>query len=59
MEGEKKDPRELAETHGLVLNISYSLLEGPPDAERLTIEVYPDVIAQIIANSSQTQGTGP
>jgi hypothetical protein len=49
----------LAESNGLVLNISHSLLEGPPDAESLTIEAHPDVIAQIIANASPIQGTGP
>jgi hypothetical protein len=48
----------LAERHGLILNISHSLLEGPPDAERLTVESHPDVIAQIIAHASPVQGTG-
>jgi hypothetical protein len=59
VEGEKKDPRELADRHGLILNISHSVLEGSPGAERLSVEVHPDVIAQIIANASPAQGTGP
>lgn len=57
IDGEKKDPRELAESHGLILNISHSLLEESPEERRVIVAEHPDVIEQIISHASPAQGT--
>jgi hypothetical protein len=55
IECEKRDPRHLANNHGLRLLVNSAVPMSGDDAGRLHLENYPDVVGQIISDaSSQT-----